>query len=167
MKKIVLFLTALLLCLAPTGTAAQSRISHTKISSLVSQYRRTEGFEVIKLGAVSTLAIKKLVNLSAREDPESLEFLRAINGIRRITVIDYEDCRDQVRRDISEQIAGIVSGAELLMEVQDGSDRLSMYGVVSNKGDKVKDFVLFSPNNSALICLFGSLNMDTLMKLAR
>jgi hypothetical protein len=54
----------------------------------------------------------------------------------------------------------------MLMEVKDGSDIMRMYGVVDDRGDKVKDFVLFSPEDCTLICLFGSISLDSVMAVA-
>lgn len=167
MKRFLLLLTAALLCFSPLTVLAQNRISQSKISSLVSRYKRQPGFEVVKLGMISTLAIKKMIRVAAQNDPDpdTQALLKTVNGIKKITVIDFEDC--SARDEIRDRIDGIVSGADLLMEVKDSGEAMSMYGVVSEDGRKVKDFVLYAPSDYSLICLFGNISMDAIASLAQ
>ena len=54
----------------------------------------------------------------------------------------------------------------MLMEVKDGSDIMRMYGVVDDRGDRVRNFVLFSPEDCTLICLFGTISLDSVLNMA-
>ncbi len=43
---------------------------------------------------------------------------------------------------------------------------MRIYGVVDESADSVKDFVLYTPSDCALICIFGSISMDAVAKIA-
>ncbi len=46
------------------------------------------------------------------------------------------------------------------LEVKDGSETVRIFGVASEDGEEVKDFVLYAPDDCALVCLFGSISME-------
>ena len=81
-------------------------------------------------------------------------------------MVDYSSCDLQVRQGFSQKMSRLLGGADMLMEVKDGSEVMRMYGVVDDKGGKVKNFVLFSPEDCTLICLFGTISLDSIMNMA-
>ena len=88
-----------------------------------------------------------------------------LNDIRRVAVVDYEDCGESVKNEFNSKLDRILAGAEILMEVKDSEDLVRIYGVVNEDASRVKDFVVHVPNDCALICMFGSIPMDAVAKI--
>ena len=162
MKKTITILLILLLSLP--GWAGKN-VREGQLAALVSEYRHVEGVELVRLGTFATSALKTTIRLSAKDDPDARQALKALRGIRRLTVFEYDDCEASTKEKINKKISRILSGSELLMEVKDGSETMKMYGVVENNGDSVKDFVLYTPGSCALICIFGKVSMDAIAKI--
>ena len=134
---------------------------------LISEYKAYDGFEAVKVGRLGTGILKSLISSGAVEgsDPEIKEIKRLIKGIKKLAVVDYSDCEPQVRQGFTQKVGRLLNGAEMLMEVKDGSDIMRMYGVVDDRGDRVRNFVLFSPEDCTLICLFGTISLDSVLNM--
>ena len=169
MKNILIIIVlALTLPMAGNANAQGKSVPGTQISLLINEYKGYDGFEAVKVGRLATGFIKSMINSGAMEsgDPEIQEIRRLVKGIKKLTVVDYSSCDLQVRQGFSQKMNRLLGGADMLMEVKDGSDVMRMYGVVDDKGGKVKNFVLFSPEDCTLICLFGTISMDSIMNMA-
>ncbi len=169
MKKILIIIVlALTLPMAGNANAQGKSVPGTQISLLINEYKGYDGFEAVKVGRLATGFIKSMINSGAMEsgDPEIQEIRRLVKGIKKLTVVDYSSCDLQVRQGFSQKMNRLLGGADMLMEVKDGSDVMRMYGVVDDKGGKVRNFVLFSPEDCTLICLFGTISMDSIMNMA-
>ena len=169
MKKILIIIVlALTLPMAGNANAQGKSVPGTQISLLINEYKGYDGFEAVKVGRLATGFIKSMINSGAMEsgDPEIQEIRRLVKGIKKLTVVDYSSCDLQVRQGFSQKMNRLLGGADMLMEVKDGSDVMRMDGVVDDKGGKVKNFVLFSPEDCTLICLFGTISMDSIMNMA-
>lgn len=142
-------------------------IPKDKLMAVVNEYRFYDGFEVVKLNSLGTKALKTAIRIAAlgEEDEDIRQLLKVITGIKKVAVVDYEDCSDNIREGFSRKVGKILHDQEILMQVKDGSDSMTIYGVVSDDAGTVKDFVLFAPDSCALICLFGSISMDSLMRI--
>lgn len=164
----IIIVLALTLPLAGNAAAQGKAVPGSQISLLINEYKAYDGFEAVKVGRLATGFIKSMINAGAMEsgDPEVKDLKRLVKGIRKLAVVDYSDCDQQVRQGFSTKMERLLNGAEMLMEVKDGSDVMRMYGVVDDRGGKVKNFVLFSPEDCTLICLFGTLSLDSIMSLA-
>ena len=159
----------LLTCLMATAlctAALAGNLSKTKLVSFISECQRYDGVEVVQLGRVATGAIKATVRLSAGEDPDVRDALRLISGIKRISILSYEDCDPAVRDRITRKLDRILDDSELLMETRDGDERMHIYGVVDDASGRVGDFVMHTPTSHSLICIFGSIRIDQLAKIA-
>ena len=167
-KLFIIIVFALALPLAALAEKPAKPVPGTQISLLINEYRLYDGFEAVKVGRLGTKIVKALIQSGAAhdDDPDVKDALRIMKGIKKLAVVDYSDCEPQVRQGFSQKVGRLLDGAEMLMEVKDGSDILRMYGVVDDRGDKVKDFVLFSPEDCTLICLFGSISLDSVMAVA-
>ena len=165
---IIIIVLALSLPLAGNANAQGKTVPGSQISLLISEYKAYDGFEAVKVGRLATGVVKSLISSGAMEssDPEVKELKRLIKGIKKLAVVDYSDCDLEVRQGFTQKMGRLLSGADMLMEVKDGSDIMRMYGVVDDKGGKVKNFVLFSPEDCTLICLFGTISLDSVMNLA-
>lgn len=167
MKRILILLA---LCLLPLTALAQKAISQQDIANLVEQYSATEGFDVMKMNNMSTSLIKTALKVAAKNNSDDSyinDILDVLKGIKKITVIDFSECSLSSRTAIKESITKLLSGADLIVEMKEGLDRTQMYGVVSESGSTVKDFILYSSDDCSLSCLFGTISLDAINKIAR
>jgi hypothetical protein len=165
-RLLLLFALALLPLAASAGAPATKKVSKTRITSVISEVRRQDGVEVVRLGRLGTSAIRGLVRVAAREDPDAREALAVLRGVRNLTVMEYDDCAPAVRERIARRLDAALDGSELLMEAKDEGTAMRIYGIVDERTDRVRDFVIHAPSEYALICIFGSIPMDVLGKLA-
>ncbi|MCQ2187163.1 MAG: DUF4252 domain-containing protein [Bacteroidales bacterium] len=168
MKKFLVLFT--LLALSISGFAAQKpgkAVPKDKLLSVISEYRHNEGFHVIKLGNLATSLVRSAAKVAVKVDgdQEAAEALKMINGVRKVCVVEYEECSGAVRDSFNSKLSRVLSDSELLMEVKDDEDQVFMYGIVDDDASAVRDFVIYVPEDSALICMFGSISMDALTKL--
>lgn len=165
MKKRILLLIAFLLPLAASAAQPSRTLSKTELASIVSEFRRYDGVEVVKLNRLATGAVKGVIRLAAKSDPDAREALRTMRGLKKLTVLEYDGAAPEVKARLNTRIAQALDGSELLMEAKDGSSAVQIFGVVDDANSLVRDFVVHAPNDCALICLFGSMSMDILGKL--
>lgn len=166
MKKLLLLLTLALLPLAAAARTGGDPVPKSQLNAVVSEFRHYDGVEVVKLGRLATAAIRGVVRLSAASDPDARQALALMRGVKRLNVLEYENCTPEVRERINRKLTQVLNGSELLMEAKDGSSAMRMFGVVDERSGAVRDFVIHDPGSCALICIFGSIPMDALGKLA-
>ena len=166
MKRILLlFLLALLPLAASAGKPASKTVPKSKLASVVSEFRGYDGVEVVKLGWLGTAAVKGVARAAAKSDPDARKALDVMRGVKRFTVLEYGDCTPAVRERIIRRLDQALYGSELLMEAKDGDTAVQMFGVVDDASGEVRDFVLHAPSDHALICVFGSIPMESVSKL--
>lgn len=163
MMKKVLIILALLMPLAASAVEPARPVSRTAIASIVSEFRRYDGVEVVKLGRLATGALKNVVSLAGISDPDTREALKMIEGLRGLTVVEYEDAPSDIRYRMDRRIERALQKCELLMETKADDGMMRMFGSVDDAG-AVRDFVIYAPDSSTLICLFGKMSMDVLKK---
>lgn len=163
MKKYLVILFVILPFLTSAKTTRQPAQKET-VMDVINAYCAEEGIDVVRIGKLGTFAIKKIIRLSAdaSEEQEIKDALKIIHGINSLLVVDYSDCREPVRNSISGRISKVLGSTDLLMEVKDGTDVMKMYGIVNGNSSEVRDFILFSPEDCSIICLFGSISMDAI-----
>ena len=168
MKKYLIIVLLLVVPVLTGATGRKQAVSQEKLTSIINEYKACDGFEVTKIGKVGTSAIKNLIRLSAKTESSQdvKDALDIIKGIKKLAIVEYDNCSEDVRDRFNHKISKALESSELLMEVKDGNDRMSMYGVVNGNSSEVKDFILFSPNECTLVCLFGSIPMDAISRIA-
>ena len=159
------FSLLLLVPIAAMAGSTEGRIPKTQIADLISEYRHHEGVEVIRLGRLATGAVKGVVQLASANDADAREARKLIKGLKSLYVFDYASCKPALRERISRQLDRIFRNTELLMEVADTDDQMQIYGLYDEQTDIIRDVVLYTPSECALICLFGSISMDTVSRL--
>ena len=159
MKRILLIAALLLPLLAPA--AFGGNISKNQISTFISECQRYEGVEVVQLGGLATMALRASLRVAASDDPEVREMLKLITGVKRISVLNYEQCAPDIQDKISRKLNRMLDGSDLLIETRDGNELMQIYGLYDERTEAVRDFVLFSPSDCTLVCLFGSIPMET------
>ena len=165
MKRFLLIISILLSVPVCAGNPGRT-VSKTRIATVISECSRYEGAELVKLGRISTAAIKGVVRIAAAGDPDAREALGLMKGIRRMSVLEYDDCSGADKARISGKLESALSGSEMLMEASDEGEKMRLYGLVDEKTCEVRDFILYSPSECALICIFGSISLDAVSKIA-
>lgn len=141
------------------GTSAQ-------VVSLVTEFSMCEGFNIVQVGKLGTGLIKKIVRAAADPDnPEEKALLDMVNGIKKVSVIEYSECDEETRAKFVRKLERIIPEENLLIDIKDDGEKVRIFGVVSEEGGSLQDFILHAPDESALVCLFGSISMDSLSKL--
>ena len=162
MKKFLLILT-LLMPLAAFAAEPAKSVSRSAIASIVSEFRHYDGVEVVKLGRLATGALKGVVSAVGITDPDTREALKLIEGLKGLTVVEYEDAPSDIRYRMDRRIERALQKCELLMEAKEDDGTMRMFGSVDDSGT-VRDFVIYAPDSGTLICLFGKMSMDVLQK---
>lgn len=112
-------------------------------------------FEFVAVGGfVARLAMK------FAEDEDVKAAAGLVDHLKKLYVVDYEDCSEALKDKFNAKIGKALRGSELLMEAKDDDERMSIYGTPSADGSTVSDIVLFAPQSGALICFFGSMDSD-------
>lgn len=146
---------------------ARDAVRADKLTNLISEYSRKDGFEVIKVGRLGTSLVRGLVKmgLAHENDPESAAVLKAVQGIRKLAVVEYESCSQADKDSFNRKLKRLLDDDSLLMEAKDEGDNFQIHGVVDDKSDKIGNFVLYAPSDCALICLFGTIPLDSITSL--
>lgn len=163
--KRIFFLLFLLAPIAVAAASPEGRIPKTQLTSVIADYRHSEGVEVVRLGRLATGAVKGVVRVASVNDPDARDALRLMKGVKSLYVFDYASCRPALRERINRRLNRVFQNTELLMEVNDENDRMQIFGLYDEQSDVVRDFVLYTPSECTLICIFGSVSMDTVSRL--
>lgn len=165
MKKYLLILL-LLLPLTASAARPQKRVSQRELSSIVSEFRHCDGVEVMRLGRLGTALVKGIAVHIDDEDDDVREIRQALRGIKGVTVMEYESAAPEVRERVNRRLSSILGKREILMEVKDDGEKVQIFGVLDDATGLVRDIVFHSPSDCALICMFGSLPLDVIGKIA-
>lgn len=153
------------------GNAADARrpAGKNQINSLVNDFRREEGFDIVKFGSFSMNLIKLAVKLSdgADMDEDDRKAIKALSGIKGMTVVDYEDAQEPVKDRFIVALDRILSGNELLLEAKDDGETVRIYASPTKDSSMVKDIIIHNPSDGALVCFFGTVDMDLIGELAK
>ena len=160
MKKILL---TLLMALSLT-TLAWAGNPGGKLRSLVSSYKGTEGFDVVDLGGPAMLLLKAAAR-SEMDSEEDRAALDLFNGLKRLTVVDFSEAVPEKREKFLRKALRILEGEEILMEVKDSGEKLSIYGTSSKDGSRYQDIILLA--DDALISIKGSIRADQVGELMK
>lgn len=166
MKKKLILILVCLMSFAGIAFGATS-LTKARLTSLIKECRGIEGTEVVRLGNFVTGAVKGIVWLASTDDPDAKEFIRIFGGIKSISIMEFEDCAPLDRVYIGERIARLLEDADVLVDIKDDGEHMCIYGVYDEEKNTVKDFVMYSQEECALICLFGKMSMDTVSELAK
>ena len=133
-----------------------------KVETLVNEYRGNDGFEVVSMGPIGMSLLRMAASLGGDLDQEERAALASFNGIRRITVVDFEGLESRLKKQFCKKMDSILKGMELIMEVKDKADVMRIYGM--DEGETIRDCVLYS-SDGTLICTRGRLSLDKIGEL--
>ena len=148
------------------GTVALAGEPNRQLRDLVSDYRTTEGFDVVDVGGLG-LGLLKAAAKTAAETPEDREALKLFNGLKRLTIVDFSDAAPEIKEKFLRKAKRILAEGELLLEAKDDDETVRIYGTTSADGTLLKDIALLA--GEALIFIRGSIStdqIDNLMKQA-
>jgi len=160
MKKILITLMMLL----SLGTTALAGEPNRQLRNLVSDYRGTQGFDVVDLGGVS-LSLLKAAAKTAAKTPEDREALRLFNGLKRLTIVDFSEAEPEVKDKFLRKVNRILRSGEMLLEAKDGGETVRIYGTSSDDGNLLEDVALLA--GEALIFVRGSIRADQVAALMK
>ena len=160
MKKILITLMMLL----SLGTVALAGEPNRQLRNLVSDYRGTQGFDVVDVGGLG-LSLLKAAARTAADSPEDREALRLFNGLKRLTIVDFSDAAPEVREKFLRKANRILQGSEMLLEAKDGDETVRIYGTSSDDGNLLEDVALLA--GEALIFVRGSIRADQVAALMK
>lgn len=165
MKKFLLILV-LLLPLTASAARPQKKVSSREVSSIVSEFRHFDGVEVVRLGWLGTALAKSVAVHVDDPDGDLREIRHALRGIKSVTVMGYGDAAPEVREQVNRRLSRLLDKREVLMEVKDDGDIVKIFGVMDDASGLVRDIVFHSPSECALICMFGTLPLDVIGRIA-
>ena len=144
------------------GTVALAGEPNRQLRNLVSDYRGTEGFDVVDIGGLG-LSLLKAAARTGAETPEDRAALKLFDGLKRLTVVDFSEAAPEVKDKFRRKVNRILAGQEMLLEAKDGDETVRIYGSSSDDGDLLEDIALIA--GEALIFVRGSVRSDQIAAL--
>ena len=165
-KRLLLLLLFLsLVPLASLSAAGMGDSRKKEISALIERYKRHEGVEALHLGRLATGALKSAARISSSSDRQMRDALLLMKGVKSLAIFEFDGCPDALKAEITRRMDTIFKGEEAIMEMTDSGETMKVFGQVDEAKGIVKDLVLYSPSECALICIFGSVSMESLSRL--
>lgn len=165
MKKLFLMLGIMMPMLATASTLG-NRANKNNVGDFIRDCRNYEGAEVVHLGTFATKIGMGVLKIVSIDDPEAREMLKMLKDVKSLYIFNYEDCSNSVKAKVNSRLEKMLDGSQMLLEAKDGEDKMKIYGVVDEKGEKVRDFILHTPSECAVICIMGSISTEAIAKLA-
>ena len=162
MKKTLSILTLFFAAAVCAFAADNGKVATKKISALVSEYSIHDGFETVRIGNLGTTLLKGLIGTSGISYEDLGEAMKFFNGIKKIAIVEYGDAETGLRDSFNVKVERALKDCEVLMEAKDEETMMRIYGSYDGNSNKVHDFVLFCPEDCALILLSGYISMDAL-----
>jgi len=156
---------------AAASTTAANFTQDKKLGAIVRCYSDYDGVEVVKVGSLGTTLLRSLVRASVMDDindPDARAILGMIRDIKGVTIMDYEDAPRNVRNAINSEVGAIYAKKDnLLMEVKDEDSNMFIFATTAPDGSDLRDLVLFTPSDGALIWIKGKISVDAIAAIAR
>lgn len=103
-----------------------------------------------------------------KSDAETEAMLKAMDKLEGMLLAEYEDCSEALKAEFNARVAALLEGVSLLGEEELEDDETHqkakgyIYGGYSG-GGTVKDLVIYSPEGSALLCIYGVIPLSALL----
>lgn len=164
MRKTLLLSIIILASLSAAAPSAMAGgLKMRRVKSVVSEFKGREGFEIIKVGAVEMALTKGAIRIFGGAGyPSGMALLQ---GLKSIYMVGYSEASGADREKFDNKISKALKGGEMLFEVKDDGGNVRIYGSLLDDGCTVKDFLIYSVSDCALICLSGSFNINEVMNL--
>ena len=159
-RYILLVITIFAFAAFPLRSADRDR-ANGKPEKLIREFRSNDGFHSFGLGRLGTGLAKGILKiaLAADTDEEALRICNCFNRISSVRLTLYEECEDGIRDDFNRRMSRLLDRYELLMEIKDSRDRISLF---SGSGA----YYMFIPSEYVMIKFTGTIDTEALMKIA-
>ena len=103
-----------------------------------------------------------------KSDAETEAMLKAMEKLEGMLLAEYEGCSEALKAEFNARVAALLEGVSLLGEEELEDDETHqkakgyIYGGYSG-GGTVKDLVIYSPEGSALLCIYGVIPLSALL----
>lgn len=150
------------------GAQKNTTIFRSQVNSLISDFRHFSGVETTTIGPVLLSLGRTAMNIGAEVefgdlDDEELAALCLLDGIKKIQVVDFEDCRFSVRENIFNRLGDITRGMTMLMEYIEDDDKGAIYVNLSKDEQTVKDFLIV--DDETIVCVQGDFSLAAVSQL--
>ncbi|MGM9743155.1 MAG: DUF4252 domain-containing protein [Candidatus Cryptobacteroides sp.] len=141
--------TACIIIMCGFTSAARSASEGVKqsIENVIDSYRGNENFEVVKIGGW-------MMKLAGAKECSSAK-------INSMIVVDYSDCTNNVKSGFTVDVLKAAKGCSKLMEVQEGNEKVTFLGTVSEDGSTISNPMILT-DDGELVCFFGTINANEL-----
>ncbi len=159
MKRIIAMLM-MAVVIAGTMVEAEAKdrnVRSGEVISLIRNYNLEEGFEVVSVGNLG-LGLAKMVARIAAESEEEKAVVNLMTGLNKVLVVEYEDASQEKKDSFNAKISKLLTEAEKIIEVKDDGETVNIYGTSADDGETIDDLMIFIPEESTLVCLFGSIS---------
>ena len=164
MKKIIA-MVMLVVMTAGTGiihaSARKGSVDSSAILKVVGKYQGKEGFETVTFGNLAVGLVKLIANATA-QTPEDKAALDIMDGINKFVAVEYYDAEASVKASFNKEISALLAGAEKIVEVKDDGDSVDIYGTLSKDGENIRDIIIYVPEESSIVCIFGTVDIKNL-----
>lgn len=154
-KKIVLLVIAILTVCGSMNAIGKN----TRLQALINSYKGEEGIEVLNIRR-PMLNLLKVAAFHSDEDEDTKAFIQMLKGIKRITIVDYDDSSPEIKSEFSSKLSKILSKEDLLMEAKEDGDHVKIFGILSEDGSTIKDIILHETDGGTLISVIGTIRLD-------
>jgi len=173
MKKLItitlLFFSLLVPAIAVAAPAQESKtISPAALRATINECSHIPEVDLVKIGGLGMSIAKGVMKLAVESegDDEDIEAYKTIKGIRSLVVMDYSDCNSENRAKINRKLDKLFSNSEVLMEMKDDGETVQIYGVLSEDGKEIHDFVLYTPSEYSVVGIFGKISLEHIAEIA-
>lgn len=163
MKRII-FALLMLTFLMPSASAGERKSGTREIIGLVKEYRPVQGFDVISVGSFGLGLVKMVAKLEA-ESEEERQALKLLDNIDKVLVVEYGGASDAARKAFDSKLGQILENSEKVLEVKEDGENLNIYGTSADDGGRIDDLMIYVQEDSALICILGSVSMEDVASL--
>ena len=130
------------------GASEGSNVQSGKLLALINDYRDKDGFDVISVGSLGTSIIKKMiVNNLDKVDEKTRSLFKAIDGIKKIAIVDFGSSDSSVRTEFIHKMEKLLSRSQLLMEIKDSNHLFIIHKIIITTAT-IKDIII-------KICMVG------------
>ena len=161
MKRLVIIFAFFLSIGVALGS--ESRMAN-KVNLLVKEYSMNPDFEVVDVGRLGLSLVRTMIRANSL-DEETRQLLSAVRNVKRVTVVDYEDCSPAVKARFTQRLSKVLDKGSLLLQAKDSGEVVEIYGDVSPDADVVTDLIINASSSGALICIKGTVPMDKVARI--
>lgn len=148
MKKALIYLI-----LSAISISASSKT----VDDILAEFSKAPHAESVNLGKF-VWSLMKIANVGDGDSEISKK-------ISSISILDLDDCSKETKLQFANQIEDLeMNGYQLLMRVKDDSDNVLIMS--KSKKDKIKEFIIITVNDPAIIRLKGDFKLNDLADVA-